>query len=99
MPRSSRPPDTRSSVAACSASGTGLCHGSASTPEPEAQRAGANCELLGEDVVDGLPTRAYAFTMAYTDTSTDQPAFASVRTGMIGRHRLPASAVRRLARR
>ncbi len=35
----------------------------------------------------------------YVDTSTDQPAFASVRTGMIGRHRLPASAVRRLARR
>ncbi len=34
MPKSSRPPDTRSSVAACSASSTGLCQGSTITAEP-----------------------------------------------------------------
>ena len=34
MPKSNRPPDSRSIVAACSASNTGLCHGSTITAVP-----------------------------------------------------------------
>src|SRR6516165_932955 len=34
MPKSSRPPERRSMVAACSASSTGLCHGSTKTAVP-----------------------------------------------------------------
>ena len=34
MPKSRRPPEIRSSVAACSASSTGLCQGSTITAEP-----------------------------------------------------------------
>ena len=34
MPKSNRPPDIRSSVAACSASNTGLCHGNTMTAVP-----------------------------------------------------------------
>src|SRR5262245_16806703 len=34
MPKSKRPPDNKSSVAACSANSTGLCHGSTSTAVP-----------------------------------------------------------------
>ena len=34
MPKSNRPLDKRSSVAACSASSTGLCHGSTITAVP-----------------------------------------------------------------
>jgi hypothetical protein len=43
MPKSSRPPDSKSSVAACSASSTGLCHGSTITavPSRRSSRAGA----------------------------------------------------------
>ena len=39
----------------------------------EAQRQAASCQLIGDDVVDGMPTRAYGFSMAYTDTSSGQP--------------------------
>jgi len=39
----------------------------------EAQRQAASCQLIGDDMVDGIPTRAYGFTMAYTDTSAGQP--------------------------
>ena len=34
MPKSNRPPESRSSVAACSASNTGLCHGKTITAVP-----------------------------------------------------------------
>ena len=44
MPKSSRPPDSRSSVAACSASSTGLCHGSTMTAVPSRKRRGARAE-------------------------------------------------------
>lgn len=40
------------------------------------------------DVVDPDGTKIGQLEAVYVDTSTDQPAFASVRVGMIGRHRL-----------
>ena len=40
------------------------------------------------DVVDADGGKIGQLEAIYVDTSTDQPAFASVRTGMIGRHRL-----------
>ena len=40
------------------------------------------------DVVDPDGNKIGQLEAVYVDTSTDQPAFASVRTGMIGRHRL-----------
>ena len=44
MPKSSRPPEIRSSVAACSASSTGLCQGSTMTAVPSRKRGGAHGE-------------------------------------------------------
>ncbi len=40
------------------------------------------------DVVDADGRKIGLLESVYVDTSTDVPAFASVRTGMIGRHRL-----------
>ena len=40
------------------------------------------------DVVDADGNKIGQLEAIYVDTSTDQPAFASVRTGMIGRYRL-----------
>jgi hypothetical protein len=40
------------------------------------------------DVVDPDGHKIGQLEAVYVDTSTDEPAFASVRTGMIGRHRL-----------
>jgi hypothetical protein len=40
------------------------------------------------DVVDPEGSKIGVLEAIYVDTSTDLPAFASVRTGIIGRHRL-----------
>jgi hypothetical protein len=40
------------------------------------------------DVVDPNGHKIGQLEAVYVDTSTDEPAFASVRTGMLGRHRL-----------
>jgi PRC-barrel domain len=40
------------------------------------------------DVVDPDGNKIGQLEAVYVDTSTDQPAFASVQIGMIGRHRL-----------
>lgn len=40
------------------------------------------------DVVDPDGRKIGQLEAVYVDTGTDEPAFASVRTGMIGRHRL-----------
>ena len=40
------------------------------------------------DVVDADGKKIGELEAIYVDTSTDEPSFASVRTGMIGRHRL-----------
>ncbi|HWG73408.1 MAG TPA: PRC-barrel domain-containing protein [Acidimicrobiales bacterium] len=40
------------------------------------------------DVVDPDGDRIGSLEAVYVDTATDQPAFASVKIGMIGRHRL-----------
>jgi PRC-barrel domain len=40
------------------------------------------------DVIDQQGGKIGQLEAVYVDTSTDLPAFASVRTGMIGRHRL-----------
>ena len=40
------------------------------------------------DVVDQNGRKIGQLEAVYVDTSTDQPAFASIRVGMIGRHRL-----------
>lgn len=40
------------------------------------------------DVVDQDGNKIGQLEAIYVDTATDMPAFASVRTGMIGRHRL-----------
>jgi PRC-barrel domain len=40
------------------------------------------------DVVDPDGKKIGILEAVYVDTSTDQPAFASIRIGMIGRHRL-----------
>jgi PRC-barrel domain len=40
------------------------------------------------DVVDPDGKKIGILESIYVDTSTDQPAFASIRVGMIGRHRL-----------
>ena len=44
MPKSNRPPEIRSSVAACSANSTGLCHGSTITAVPSRKVRGAHGE-------------------------------------------------------
>jgi PRC-barrel domain len=41
-----------------------------------------------QDVVDPDGNKVGQLEAIYVDTATDLPAFASVRTGMIGRHRL-----------
>ena len=40
------------------------------------------------DVVDPRGEKIGALESVYVDTSTDQPSFAAVQIGMIGRHRL-----------
>lgn len=40
------------------------------------------------DVVDPDGKKIGVLEAVYVDTGTDQPAFASIRVGMIGRHRL-----------
>lgn len=40
------------------------------------------------DVIDPEGHKIGSLEAVYVDTSTDQPSFASVRVGMIGRHRL-----------
>ena len=40
------------------------------------------------DVIDPDGHKVGQLEAVYVDTSTDEPAFASVRTGIIGRHRL-----------
>ena len=40
------------------------------------------------DVIDPEDHKIGTLEAVYVDTSTDQPSFASVRVGMIGRHRL-----------
>jgi hypothetical protein len=42
----------------------------------------------GHDVVDPESDKIGELEAVYVDTGTDQPAFASVKIGMIGRHRL-----------
>ena len=45
-------------------------------------------EWRGHDVVDADGHKIGALEAIYVDTSTDQPAFATVRVGMPTRHRL-----------
>jgi hypothetical protein len=40
------------------------------------------------EVLDPSGAKIGQLEAIYVDTSTDRPSFASVRTGMIGRHRL-----------
>ena len=42
----------------------------------------------GQDVVDVSGSKVGALEAVYFDTATDQPAFLSVKIGMVGRHRL-----------
>ncbi|GIF24019.1 hypothetical protein BJ973_004631 [Actinoplanes tereljensis] len=42
----------------------------------------------GEKVIDPDGAKIGELEAVYVDTSTDEPAFATVRIGMIGRHRL-----------
>jgi hypothetical protein len=42
----------------------------------------------GEKVIDPDGNKIGDLESVYVDTSTDEPAFAAVRIGMIGRHRL-----------
>lgn len=42
----------------------------------------------GEKVIDPDGNKIGELEAIYVDTSTDEPAFASVRVGMIGRHKL-----------
>jgi hypothetical protein len=42
----------------------------------------------GEDVVDAEGSKVGALEAVYFDTATEQPVFATVRVGIIGRHRL-----------
>jgi hypothetical protein len=42
----------------------------------------------GEKVIDPDGTKIGDLEAVYVDTSTDQPAFATVKVGIIGRHRL-----------
>jgi sporulation protein YlmC with PRC-barrel domain len=45
-------------------------------------------ELRGQKVIDPDGAKIGELEAIYVDTSTDEPAFATVRVGMIGRHRL-----------
>lgn len=42
----------------------------------------------GEKVIDPEGSKIGELEAVYVDTATDQPAFATVKVGMIGRHRL-----------
>jgi len=42
----------------------------------------------GEKVIDPSGSKIGDLEAVYVDTATDEPAFATVRVGMIGRHRL-----------
>lgn len=42
----------------------------------------------GQDVVDEAGSKIGSLEAIYFDTATQQPAFASVKVGMVGRHRL-----------
>lgn len=42
----------------------------------------------GEKVIDPDGSKIGELEAVYVDTATDEPAFATVRVGMIGRHRL-----------
>ena len=42
----------------------------------------------GEKVIDPDGSKIGELEAVYVDTSTDQPAFATIRVGFIGRHRL-----------
>jgi hypothetical protein len=42
----------------------------------------------GEKVIDPTGSKIGELEAVYVDTATDEPAFATVRVGMIGRHRL-----------
>ena len=42
----------------------------------------------GEDVIDPDGTKIGELEAVYVDTLTDEPAYATVRVGFIGRHRL-----------
>lgn len=42
----------------------------------------------GRDVVDPAGSKIGSFEAVYFDTATEQPTFATVRVGMLGRHRL-----------
>jgi hypothetical protein len=42
----------------------------------------------GENVIDPDGDKIGALEAVYFDTATDQPAFATVRVGFVGRHRL-----------
>jgi hypothetical protein len=42
----------------------------------------------GQDVVDVNGSKVGVLEAVYFDTATDQPAFLSVKIGMVGRHRL-----------
>ena len=42
----------------------------------------------GEKVIDPEGSKIGELEAIYVDTATDEPAFATVRVGMIGRHRL-----------
>jgi hypothetical protein len=42
----------------------------------------------GSDVVDAQDSKIGALEAVYFDTATEQPVFATVRVGIVGRHRL-----------
>jgi len=42
----------------------------------------------GHDVVDASGSKVGTLEAIYFDTATEQPAFATVKVGMVGRHRL-----------
>ena len=50
--------------------------------------AGNIRDWRGHDVVDEAGDKIGQLEAVYVDTATDQPSFATVRVGMLGRHRL-----------
>ena len=51
-------------------------------------QAGDIREWRGHDVVDDAGRKIGSLESVYVDTGTDDPAFATVTVGMVGRHRL-----------
>jgi hypothetical protein len=51
-------------------------------------QAGDIREWRGHDVVDDAGRKIGSLESVYVDTGTDNPAFATVTVGMVGRHRL-----------